>query len=63
MPEYWFVDLGQGRILVFRVEDGRCAEPDVFSSGDLLESKRLPGFGVPVDRLLNPPSSDANARR
>ncbi|MGH8896305.1 MAG: Uma2 family endonuclease [Egibacteraceae bacterium] len=63
VPEYWFVDLDEDRILVFRLEDGRYAEPHVFGADDLLESKRLPGFAAPVDRLLDPPSSDANARR
>ncbi|MGH8899371.1 MAG: Uma2 family endonuclease [Egibacteraceae bacterium] len=50
--EYWFVDLDENRILVFRLEDGRYAEPHVFGADDLLESKRLPGFAAPVDRLL-----------
>lgn len=57
VPEYWFVDLDEDRIFVFRLEDGRYAEPEVFAAGDVLESKHLPGFAAPVDRLLNRPPS------
>lgn len=57
VPEYWFVDLDEDRILVFQLEDGRYAEPEVFGTDDMLESKQLPGFAAPVDRLLNRPRS------
>jgi Uma2 family endonuclease len=52
VPEYWFVDLEEEQILVFRLEDGRYGEPCVFGGGELLESKQLAGFVAPVDRLL-----------
>ncbi|MGH8883873.1 MAG: Uma2 family endonuclease [Egibacteraceae bacterium] len=63
VPEYWFVDLDEDRILVFRLEDGRYGEPDMFAAGDLLESKHLPGFAAPVDRLLNLTSSGEGRSR
>lgn len=52
VAEYWFANLDEGRILAFRLEDGRCAGPQVFTRGDLLESKHLQGFTAPADKLL-----------
>ncbi|MGH8903879.1 MAG: Uma2 family endonuclease [Egibacteraceae bacterium] len=57
VPEYWLVDLDEDCVLVFRLQDGRYAEPEVFGTDGMLESKHLPGFAAPVDRLLNRPRS------
>lgn len=53
VAEYWFVDLQQDRIEVFRLVDGRYPEPEVRSPGDVLSSPQLPGFSLPVKDLLS----------
>lgn len=51
--EYWFVDLQQDLVEVFRLVDGCYPEPEVLSPGDTLTSPQLPGFSLAVKDLLS----------
>lgn len=58
VPEYWFVDLEEDRIAVYRRSGDRFADPVVLGRGDLLEADGLAGFSCPVEELLGPPEDD-----
>ena len=54
VPEYWFVDLDAGEIVVHRLEGDRYAATTL-GPGDELTSPLLPGFAAPVKDLLRLP--------
>ena len=49
VPEYWCVDGEAQEVFVFRPLD---ADAVVLGLGDVLTSPQLPGFAVPVERLV-----------
>jgi len=51
IPEYWFVDLDAGEIVVHRLEDDRYVAATL-GPGDELTSPLLPGFAARVGELL-----------
>ncbi|HEX9892250.1 MAG TPA: Uma2 family endonuclease [Actinomycetota bacterium] len=57
VPEYWFVDLDEHRILVHRLEGGRYAAPEVVERGGTLTSPLLPGLTIPVEEILGRPTA------
>ncbi|MGH8905897.1 MAG: Uma2 family endonuclease [Egibacteraceae bacterium] len=52
VPEYWYADLGNDTIRVYRLADGAYGDPIILKRGDILTSPLLPGFAVPVAYLL-----------
>ena len=52
VPEYWFVDLDQDRVMVHLLEDGGYADARLIGRGEILRSVSLPGFEIAVDDLL-----------
>lgn len=51
VPEYWFVDLDERRVLVHRLTGGRY-EVEERRPGDSLEPHCCPGLHIPVAQLL-----------
>lgn len=54
VQEYWFVDLEDDRVEVYRLEGGRYGAPLLLGHGQTLASSVLPGFAVAVDDLVGP---------
>lgn len=52
VPEYWFVDLRDGCVVVHRLADSRSRPPRVRAGGDTLTTTLLPGFALPVADLF-----------
>ncbi len=53
VPEYWFVDLDEGAVLVHRLAGGgRYGPPRCLTEGDTLTSELLGGFAAPVSALI-----------
>ena len=50
VPEYWCLDADAQEVFVFRPPS---ADPVVLGIGETLTSPQLPGFVVPVERLLS----------
>jgi Uma2 family endonuclease len=55
VPEFWFVDLDHDCVEVYRLADGRYAEPLVVKRGEIVTSPVLPGLAVAVDEILTVP--------
>jgi len=59
VPEYWFVDLDGDRVEVYRLDPaGRYGSPVILDRGNHVDSPLLPGFVLPVDRVLGPPEEE-----
>ncbi|MGH8906794.1 MAG: Uma2 family endonuclease [Egibacteraceae bacterium] len=54
VPEYWYADLKTDTVRVYRLNNGAYGNPIILKPGDTLTSPLLPGFAVPVDKLLWP---------
>ncbi|MGH8906793.1 MAG: Uma2 family endonuclease [Egibacteraceae bacterium] len=52
IPEYWYADLDNDTIRVYRLHNGAYGNPIILKRGDILTSPLLPGFAVPVAYLL-----------
>lgn len=50
--EYWFVDLDADHVEIRRLEGGRYTKPSLVGRGESVTSLQLPGFALPVDRIL-----------
>ncbi len=57
VSEYWYVDLDTREVYVDRLVEKRYTTR-TYKTGDILESPEIPGFSIPVDDLLPPPSDD-----
>ncbi|MGH8906795.1 MAG: Uma2 family endonuclease [Egibacteraceae bacterium] len=54
VPEYWYFDLNNDAVRVYRLHNGAYGNPIILKPGDTLTSPLLPGFAVPIDELLWP---------
>ena len=55
VAEYWFIDLDEDRVEVYRLESGRFREPSIVGRDGALEPPGLPGLSVSLHELLGPP--------
>ena len=60
VPEFWYVDLEDDRVEVYRIGGDRYAAPGIIDRSGSLDSPHLPGFSLSVDELLGPPERDAS---
>lgn len=56
VPEYWFVDLDDRCVQVYRLARGRYDEPVTYRPGEVVSPPGLPGLKVDVDDLLREPT-------
>lgn len=56
VPEYWFVDLDEDQLEVYRLESGRYTAPASLGRGETLTSPVLPGLRLEVDDVIGPQS-------
>lgn len=56
VPEYWFVDLDQSQVEVYRLRGRRYPPPEVLEQGGVIRS-HLPGLEVFVDEAVSPGDS------
>ena len=54
VSEYWFVDLDDEAVRIFRSTGGRYGEPEILGRGSILTSAVLPGLEIEVDAILGP---------
>lgn len=53
VPEYWFVDLNTRAVLIHRLASRSYPAPAAVGEDGTLRSVLLPGFSLPVSRLLD----------
>jgi Uma2 family endonuclease len=52
VSEYWFVDIQEERVEVYRLRKGRFGVPEILRHGDALTSPILPGFSFDLSAIL-----------
>jgi Uma2 family endonuclease len=52
VSEYWFVDLQEEHVEVYRLRRGRFGVPEILRNGDVLTSPVLPGFSFDLSAIL-----------
>jgi Uma2 family endonuclease len=52
VSEYWFVDLQEEHVAVYRLREGRFSVPEILLHGDVLTSPVLPGFAFDLSAIL-----------
>ena len=52
VPNYWIIDPRRDTVEVFRLKDGRYAEPVILRSGDTLSLAELPGLTINIAEIL-----------
>lgn len=53
VSEYWYVDLEQDCVHVYRLRDGAYPAPRILARGDTLTSPEVPAFSLAVTDLLD----------
>ena len=53
VPAYWIVDPEDATVTVYRLVEGRYAEPETLGEGDTVTPGLLPGFEVTVERVFS----------
>ena len=59
VPEYWIVDWRAREVTVYRRAQDALRLVATFGVGDVLESPLLPGFQVPIERIVWQPAPHA----
>ncbi len=52
VPEFWFVDLEDDQVEVYKLTEGSFGEPSIKVAGEMLEPAGLPGLTVAVSEAL-----------